>query len=231
MIGLSGLFGYIVYRNSFPANGVAPSRQSSRGQGWALATLLVFLVLLLGLPQLARTGVRNWQLFDSFYRSGSLVFGGGHVVLPLLRAEVIPRGWISDETFLAGYGAAQALPGPLFTFGAYLGTVIHGGAQAWKGGVLCLFAIFLPTWLLVGGGWPFWDSLRQRSSVQAALRGVNAAVVGILLAALYNPISIETIHSLGDVAAALLGFLLLEKWGCKSWQVVLLLCAAGQWLL
>src|SRR6185437_5363979 len=124
---------------------------------------------------------RNQAYFDSFYRSGSLVFGGGHVVLPLLRQEIVPRGWLSDDLFLAGYGAAQAVPGPLFTFAAYLGTAMQPGALAWMNGLWCLLGIFLPAWLLIGGALPFWHSLRTKAWAQASLRGANAAVVGVLL--------------------------------------------------
>ena len=121
------------------------------------------------------TGRQELAVFDSFYRAGSLVFGGGHVVLPLLRAEVVPNGWVGDDTFLAGYGAAQAVPGPLFTFAAYLGTTIHSGPNAWLGGLWCLLGIFLPAWLLIAGALPFWQQLRAKTWAQAALRGANAA--------------------------------------------------------
>ena len=128
------------------------------------------------------------ELFDAFYRAGSLVFGGGHVVLPLLQASVVPPGWVSNDAFLAGYGAAQAVPGPLFTFAAYLGAVMGPQPNGWVGAALCLVAMFLPSFLLVIGTLPFWDELRRMPCAQAALRGVNAAVVGLLLAALYNPV-------------------------------------------
>ncbi len=149
----------------------------------------MFFAILFGLPLAeAATPSHALQLFEAFYRSGSLVFGGGHVVLPLLQAAVVPPGWVSNDAFLAGYGAAQAVPGPLFTFSAYLGTVM-GPAPERLGSarLLCLVAMFLPAFLLVIGPLPFWDELRHRAGAQAALRGVNAAVVGILLAALYQP--------------------------------------------
>ena len=132
--------------------------------------------------------VHSLKLFDAFYRAGSLVFGGGHVVLPLLQASVVPPGWVSNDAFLAGYGAAQAVPGPLFTFAAYLGAVMGPQPNGWLGARLCLVAVFLPSFLLVIGALPFWDDLRRRPGAQGALRGVNAAVVGLLLAALYNPV-------------------------------------------
>jgi chromate transporter len=147
--------------------------------------LSTFFSLLFFLPVLASvTGNKNVAVFDGFYRAGSLVFGGGHVVLPLLRAEVVPNGWVKDDAFLAGYGAAQAVPGPLFTFAAYLGTMIRPGSKAWLEGVWCLLAIFLPAWLLIAGALPFWHQLRTKTWAQAGLRGANAAVVGVLLAAL-----------------------------------------------
>lgn len=154
----------------------------------AIASLVLFAVLLLVLPLAATTGSHVLDLFARFYRSGSLVFGGGHVVLPLLQQSVVPPGWIGDDGFLAGYGAAQAVPGPLFTFAAYLDAAMAPLPNGWLGGLLCLVAIYLPSFLLLIGVLPFWDKLRQQGAVQAMLRGVNAAVVGILLAALYTPV-------------------------------------------
>jgi len=162
------------------------------------------------------------RLFDAFYRSGALVFGGGHVVLPLLQAEVVPPGWVSTDAFLAGYGAAQAVPGPLFTFSAYLGTVAGPAPNGWVGGLICLLAIFLPSFLLLIGALPFWDALRRRASVQAALLGVNAAVVGLLLAALYRPVWTSAIFGPADFALGILAFLLLALWVVPPWLVVLL---------
>jgi chromate transporter len=167
-------------------------------------------------------------LFDSFYRSGSLVFGGGHVVLPLLQSEVVPTGWVSNDAFLAGYGAAQAVPGPLFTFSAYLGTVIGPTPNGWLGGLICLAAIFLPSFLLVIGVLPFWDALRQLGTVQRALTGVNAVVVGLLLAALYNPVWTSGILSPGDFALGICAFTLLVFWKTPPWLIVIL-TAAGGW--
>jgi chromate transporter len=199
---------------------------------WAAVSLSVFVLLLFALPVLARqTGDRSVAVFDSFYRSGSLVFGGGHVVLPLLRSEVVPRGWISDSSFLAGYGAAQAIPGPLFTFAGYLGTVIQSGSHAWTGGLLALFAIFLPGWLLVAGAYPFWHVLRAKGWVRAALSGANAAVVGILLAAFYRPVCTEGIRDVRDIAAVLVAIVLLGRFRMPPWAVVALSAAAGEWIL
>jgi chromate transporter len=155
-------------------------------------------------------------MFDSFYRSGSLVFGGGHVVLPLLEREFVPTGWISEEAFLAGYGAAQAVPGPLFTFAAYIGTVIDG----WRGGLLATFAIFLPAFLLIVGTLPFWDSLRRNVKVKAALMGVNAAVVGILISAYYFPIWTSSILAPIDFAFAAILFSMLVYWKLPPWVIV-----------
>ena len=148
-------------------------------------------------------------LFDSFYRAGALVFGGGHVILPLLQASVVPQGWVSNDDFLAGYGAAQAVPGPLFTFSAYLGTVMALPPNGWLGGLICLAAIFLPSVLLVIGVLPLWNELREAAWAQSALSGINAAVVGLLLAALYNPVWTSAIFTLTDVALALAGFVAL----------------------
>jgi chromate transporter len=192
-----------------------------------ITALAIFAVLLVGLPIVAvTTGDQNIRLFDTFYRVGSLVFGGGHVVLPLLQAEVVPSGWISNDAFLAGYGAAQAVPGPLFTFAAYLGAVIGG----WKTAVVCLVAIFLPSFLLVVGILPFWEGLRRRETAQAVLRGVNAAVVGLLLAAFYNPVWTSGIFTKADFGLAAVAFLLLFLWRTPPWLVVVLCAAAGQLL-
>jgi chromate transporter len=231
VIVAGGVFGWWRYRREVPPAVSVPG-PLARGHIWAMMTLVVFGALLFLLPLIARsTGHKEMFVFDSFYRAGSLVFGGGHVVLPLLRAEVVPPGWISDDAFLAGYGAAQAVPGPLFTFAAYLGTIMHGGPRAWLGGVGCLLAIFLPAWMLIGGALPFWHLLRGKTWTQAALRGANAAVVGVLLAALYNPVWREGVTNARDVAAALAAFALLQVWRTPAWLVVALAAAAGQWLL
>lgn len=226
-----GAIGWWLYRK------VIPHSESAAPADWrhhlvAGAILGVFFLLLVLLPVLASTtGHKEVAVFDSFFRAGSLVFGGGHVVLPLLRAEVVPNGWVGDDAFLAGYGAAQAVPGPLFTFAAYLGTVMQPGPGAWLEGFWCLLAVFLPAWLLIGGALPFWHQLRVKTWTQAALRGANAAVVGVLLAALYNPVWTEGVKSARDVAAAVTAFGLLQWWKVPPWLVVLLAAAAGQWLL
>jgi len=192
-------------------------------RAWSIGSLVLFFGLLFGLPLLAAAvPAQPIRLFDSFYRSGALVFGGGHVVLPLLQAEVVPPGWVSNDAFLAGYGAAQAVPGPLFTFSAYLGTVSGPAPNGWVGGLSCLVAIFLPSFLLLIGALPFWDALRRRPQVQAALLGVNAAVVGLLLAALYRPVWTSAIFGPTDFALGILAFLLLALWAVPPWLVVIL---------
>jgi chromate transporter len=197
----------------------------------ATVAWVVFFGLLVGLPLLSRTVPSHaLAVLDSFYRSGSLVFGGGHVVLPLLRAEVVLPGWVNDSVFLAGYGAAQAVPGPLFTFSAYLGTVMTQPPNGWLGGMLCLLAIFLPSFLLAIGPLPFWEALRGRHGIQAALSGVNAAVVGLLLAALYDPVWTGAIRSRADFGLALASFILLAFWKISP-VVVVAFSAVGGWLL
>jgi chromate transporter len=194
----------------------------------AMLSLAVFFALLLGLPVLAAASdSMALRLFDSFYRAGALVFGGGHVVLPLLQAEVVDPGWVTRDAFVAGYGAAQAVPGPLFTFAAYLGTVSIPSPNGVAGGVLCLIAIFLPSFLLVVGALPFWDTLRRRPQAQAALRGVNAAVVGLLLAALYDPVWTSGIRAPADFALAAAALLLLALWQLPPWLVVIVTAAVG----
>lgn len=190
--------------------------------------LVLFAACFLVPPLLAAiTGQQGIALFDAFYRSGALVFGGGHVVLPLLQAEVVAPGWVTNESFLAGYGLTQAVPGPLFTFAAYLGTVMTPAPNGWAGAVIALVAIFLPGLLLVYGMLPFWDGLRTRPAMQAAMRGANAAVVGILGAALYSPVWTSAVLSPPDFALALAGFLLLTVWKAPPWIIVLLLAAGS----
>lgn len=184
----------------------------------AVICLVLFVGLLILLPILREVTSIQWiVMLDSFYRSGSLVFGGGHVVLPLLEREFVSTGWISEEAFLAGYGATQAVPGPLFTFASYLGAVMYG----WSGGVLATFAIFLPAFLLIVGTLPFWDAVRRNPKAKAAFMGVNAAVVGILIAAFYQPIWTSTILNPVDFAFAAILFSMLVYWKLPPWLIVL----------
>jgi chromate transporter len=222
---VGAVIGAIFLKAEQPSAPASLTLPTSRVSG--MIALAIFAALLVGLPILASTtGNQDIRLFDTFYRVGSLVFGGGHVVLPLLQAEVVPLGWIGNDAFLAGYGAAQAVPGPLFTFAAYLGAVIGG----WKTAVICLVAIFLPSFLLVVGILPFWEALRREETAQAVLRGVNAAVVGLLLAAFYNPVWTSGIFTRADFGLAAVAFLLLLLWRTPPWLVVVLCAAAGQLL-
>ncbi|MDX8289386.1 chromate efflux transporter [Metabacillus indicus] len=222
IIIIAGVTGYIMYRNQDvpKADKLAISISKKTGA----AAWILFAGLLIGLPLLRQLFPSIWMaMFDTFYRVGSIVFGGGHVVLPMIEREVVPPGWISEETFLAGYGAAQAVPGPLFTFASYLGASMNGVT----GALVATAAMFLPSFLLVVGMLPFWNFLREKSSVQAALMGVNAAVVGILLAALYDPVWTSAIKSTGDFALALAAFALLVYFKLPPWLVVLLAAAGG----
>ena len=203
---------------------------SQRIRPWmGIVALVLFFVLLLGLPSLKQVFGENQTLavVDSFYRSGSLVFGGGHVVLPLLQSEVVAPGWVGNETFLAGYGAAQAVPGPLFTFSAYLGTVMIPEPNGVIGGLIALGAIFLPAFFLTIGPLPFWDILRRRPAFQSVLRGVNAAVVGLLLAALYDPVWTSAVKDASDFALASAALGLLGLWTLPPWLVVILSALGG----
>lgn len=219
LIVLAGVFGRLFIRaqtKPFQQMRVPISRK------FGVTALVSFAVLLVGLP-LARTVFPNQTLamVDSFYRAGALVFGGGHVVLPLLQQAVVPTGWMTNGEFLAGYGATQAVPGPLFTFSAYLGAVMHSSPNGVIGAVIALLAIFLPAFLLVVGALPFWNVIRQRVGFQAALNGINAAVVGILIAALYNPVWTSAVHSAADFCLALVCFGLLMLWKLPPWVVVI----------
>lgn len=219
---------WVVQLGRLPA---AEHREYGVGKRAGAALLLLFGLLLLLLPVVAATMQSPMlQLIASFYQSGSLVFGGGHVVLPLLQASVVPGGLVSNDAFLAGYGAAQAVPGPLFTFAAYLGAVMTGGLGGWSGGLTLLIAIFVPAFLLVAGVLPFWESLRQRDGVRRAMAGVNAAVVGVLAAALYDPVAISAVHSRTDFGLAL-GMFGLLVYGRLSPVLVVILAAATAWLL
>lgn len=237
VLAAGALFGWTFLRNGAEGQSsvAADATLAVRGlgRGTALASLALFLTLLLGLPALRSAwGNPALAVFDGFYRSGALVFGGGHVVLPLLQGETVAPGWIAGDRFLAGYGLAQAVPGPLFTFAAYLGTTLTAPRpHGWAGAVLCLGAIFLPSGLLVLGVLPFWESLRRRPGAQAALRGANAAVVGLLLAALYQPVWTSAVHAPTDFILVLAAFGLLVFWRCPPWLVVGLAAAAGEGLL
>lgn len=192
------------------------------GRATGLTALMLFFLLLLGLPILQSiTSTPGIALFDAFYRSGALVFGGGHVVLPLLRQAFVGPGWIGDDAFLAGYGAAQAIPGPLFTFAAYLGTVVNLSPHGVAGAALGLFGIFLPGMLILLGTLPFWETFRKRAGAQAIMRGINAAVVGLLGAALYNPVWTSSVKTPGDFGVALVGFVLLTVWRAPPLLVVI----------
>lgn len=226
-IAVAGLIGWRL----LPVAAIPPSSTTrvplSRRTG--IVAWVLFFALLIGLPLLRQVAPSHaFAVFDSFYRVGSLVFGGGHVVLPLLNAEVVPTGWVTNEQFVAGYGAAQAVPGPLFTFAAYLGVVMQQPPNGLAGGLLTLVAIFLPSFFLVAGALPFWDTVRAHLRFQAALRGVNAAVVGLLAAALYTPIWTSAIMRPADFALAVAAFGLLMFWKLPSWLVVILAAAGGQ---
>jgi chromate transporter len=215
---LGAVGGALFCRGIAAAPGIPKMPVTIRAGGIALA---LFLILLIGLP-LAGRAVPNsiLDVAGIFYRAGALVFGGGHVVLPLLRDALVPQGWLSDNAFLAGYGAAQAIPGPLFTFSAYLGAMVapHGAAAFWSGTALVF--MFLPGVLVAVAGLPLWSWLGHHPAARAALAGINAAVVGVLGAALYNPIWVSAVTSGGDVAIALTGFLLLERWRVPPFAVV-----------
>ena len=227
-IVLGGLAGLWLCRSPDDGVGPGPLRRRalpvSRRAG--ASCLALFAALLFALPVLHGLG-GGVAVFDAFYRSGALVFGGGHVVLPLLRDAVVGPGWVPDTVFLVGYGAAQAMPGPLFTVAAYLGDVLSGPRGGLAGALIALVALFLPGMLLLAGVLPFWDALRARPRMQAAMRGVNAAVVGLLGAAFYDPVFTSAVHGPGDLALALVGFVLLAAWRAPPILVVALGAAAG----
>ena len=215
VIVIAAIVGLFLFKNddtthvktSFPIN-----------KYFSIFCLILFFALLIMLPILREITGNYWITFiDSFYRSGSLVFGGGHVVLPLLEQEFVALNWISEEAFLAGYAATQAVPGPLFTFAAYLGTVMNG----WFGGIIATLAIFLPAFLLILGCLPFWDMIRNHDKAKRAIMGVNAAVVGILFAALYTPIATSAIHEPKDFALAAILFVMLNYLKLAPWIIVL----------
>jgi chromate transporter len=220
VIVVAGVVGVMLFRPALvAAHEPLPIRVGRRsGALW----LTCFFALLVALPLLANS-VPNHTLavVDAFYRSGALVFGGGHLVLPLLQAQVVPVGWVSNETFLAGYGAAQALPGPLFSFSAFLGASMSSPPTGWLGALICLVAIFAPSFLLVAGVLPFWENIRRNLRMQAALQGINAAVVGLLLAALFDPVWTSAIHQPRDVVLALVALVALMVWRLPPWLVVI----------
>ena len=226
VIAAGGLVGFLCLRDEDRSS--SDAGRAARVSVIALAALALFFALLVLLPVAASTWPsQTLALADSFYRSGSLVFGGGHVVLALLKAEVLPAGWVPEDVFLAGYGAAQAVPGPLFTFSAYLGTVMETPPGGWVGGLICLGAIFVPSFLLVIGTLPYWNALSRLGSARRAMLGVNAAVVGLLLAALYDPVWTGGVRSAGDFVLALAAFALLVSWKLPPWLVVILGAVAG----
>ena len=223
---MGGIAGLWLCRAAPPASTGPVVVPVSRTVG--LVALCSFFLLLAGLPVLrSLSGLPGVALFEAFYRSGALVFGGGHVVLPLLRNAFVAPGWVSDNTFLAGYGAAQAVPGPLFTFAAYLGAVSGPSPHGVAGAALGLIGIFLPGMLILIGTLPFWETLRARADAQAAMRGINAAVVGLLGAALYNPLWTSSVKSSGDFAVALVGFVLLTMWRAPPLLVVVIGALGG----
>ncbi|OAJ56876.1 chromate ion family chromate transporter [Paraburkholderia ginsengiterrae] len=223
--------GLVVCRSGVSSDAMASPRHAqefhvSRKAG--VLALVLFFALLFGLPTLARFDASQAvAVFDAFYRSGALVFGGGHVVLPLLQQQTVAPGWVTPNDFLAGYGAAQAIPGPLFTFASFLGWMATGVPNRWSGALLATAGIFLPGFLLVLAALPYWQSLRAHPSMTAALAGVNAAVVGLLATALYSPVWISAVRSVADFAIACVGFVLLIRWKAPPLAVVALCALAG----
>jgi chromate transporter len=225
-IAAGAVLGLWLGRGDGPQTGEAVRYPVSRQVG--AAALGAFFVLLIGLPVIGPlVASQTLDVFAAFYRAGALVFGGGHVVLPLLEAEVVARGWVTHDEFLAGYGAAQAVPGPLFTFAAYLGTVLASPPNGIAGALVALVAIFLPGFLILIGVMPFWDAFRARPWAQAMMRGANAAVVGILGAALYNPVFVSAVVDPPSFALALVCFVLLVAWKMPPWIVVILGALGG----
>jgi len=230
VIALGLGLGWMLFRNL-----VSPTAPDAEGDACKIKkgllpkiSLICVVVGFVTLPLAASLSDSRWvEMIDGFYRAGLLVFGGGHVVLPLLEVETVGRGWMDRDSFLAGYGAAQALPGPLFALAAYLGTVIAPGGAPWFGGVVALVAILLPSMFLVVGTLPYWNRLRARPGAQAALMGANAAVVGILLAALYNPVFLSGVTSIPAMVLALLAFGSLQFWKAPPWAVVIACAALG----
>ena len=227
-IALGGVAGLWLCRTALPASTKKRHMSIPVSRPVGLFCLAAFFLLLFGLPVLwTLSHSQGVALFDAFYRSGALVFGGGHVVLPLLREATVTPGWVSDDVFLAGYGAAQAVPGPLFTFAAYLGAVMKPSPHGVTGATISLIAIFLPGVLVLMGTLPFWEAFRRRSWAQAVMRGVNAAVVGLLGAALYNPVWTTSVKGPGDFGIALVGFVLLTTWQAPPLVVVAISALGG----
>jgi chromate transporter len=223
---MGGLAGFWLCRNSTQESQGAVVVPVSRRAGFI--SLGAFFLLLLGLPFVRGSGApAGLALFGAFYSSGALVFGGGHVVLPLLHDAFVGPGWVTDDSFLAGYGAAQAVPGPLFTFAAYLGTVVGTPPHGVAGAALGLTGIFLPGLLILVGTLPFWEAVRTRADAQAAMRGINAAVVGLLGAALYNPVWTTSVKAVGDFGVVLIGFVLLSVWRTPPLIVVIVSAVCG----
>ncbi|MCG3088698.1 chromate efflux transporter [Sporosarcina cyprini] len=222
IIVLAGVLGFYLYRKE--KTDAVKDLTLSFGKRIGMAAWVVFFGLLIALPLLRPLWNHSLAaIFDIFYRVGSIVFGGGHVVLPMLEREIVPGGWMDAETFIAGYGAAQAVPGPLFTLSGYLGQYMDGPV----GALVAVTAMFLPSFLLVIGALPFWSAVRSKPGIQAALKGVNAAVVGILLAALYNPVFTSSIHKPVDFAIALIAFALLVHYKLSPWIVVIVTTILG----
>ncbi|TKC18869.1 chromate transporter [Robertmurraya kyonggiensis] len=225
VIILSAIIGLLLYHQQTREE--ENSYEFPISKSFAVTCLVLFFGLLFLLPILREVTSIEWiAMFDSFYRSGSLVFGGGHVVLPLLESEFVPTGWLSKDAFLAGYGVTQAVPGPLFTFAAYLGTVMNG----WQGGIVATIAIFLPAFLLIFGTLPFWNSLRSNQKVKGALMGINAAVVGILISAFYQPIWTSSILEPLHFAFAAILFSMLVYWKLPPWVIVVVGALGGIFL-
>lgn len=225
IILIAALCGFLLFKQHHEK--VEASSRFPVSRRTSIICLLFFFGFLFLLPVLRELTASSWvTMFDSFYRAGSLVFGGGHVVLPLLEQELVPNGWISEEAFLAGYGVTQAVPGPLFTFAAYLGTVMKG----WVGGLIATIAIFLPAFLLILGALPFWDRLRHNAKMKGAIMGVNAAVVGILISAFYTPIWTSSILTSLDFALAAVLFSMLVYWKLPPWVVVVTGAVGGVFL-
>jgi chromate transporter len=226
-IAIAGIVGLVIFPG--PASSSLSHIRFPIGKKTGIAAWGIFFALLIGLPLVRQIQPGHaLEVFDSFFRVGSLVFGGGHVVLPLLQTEVVGPGWITNEQFVAGYGATQAVPGPLFTFSAYLGAVMGPEPNGWTGALLTLIAIFLPSFLLVVGALPFWDLLRTVPVFQSALKGINAAVVGLLLTALYKPVWTSAIHAPADFGLGLIAFGLLMFWKFPPWLVVILTALGGE---